>query len=79
MDCDAADLCLSAAWPSVGAGDRHPLIMTVIEPIWSTKPETANRARGRIEAILDWAKVRGYRHGENSARWRVVAFQPKLP
>jgi integrase len=46
------------------------LIMKVIEPIWATKPETANRVRGRIESILDWATVRGYRLGENPARWR---------
>jgi integrase len=46
------------------------LVMKVIEPIWSEKPETANRLRGRIESILDWATVRGYREGENPARWR---------
>jgi integrase len=46
------------------------LVMKVLEAIWSTKPETANRVRGRIEAILDWATVRGYRTGENSARWK---------
>ena len=46
------------------------LIMKVIEPIWATKPETANRVRGRIESILNWATVRGYRQGENPARWR---------
>jgi integrase len=46
------------------------LVLKVLEPIWSTKPETASRVRGRIEAILDWAKVRGYRVGENPARWR---------
>jgi integrase len=46
------------------------MVMQVIEPIWSTKSETANRLRGRIERILDWAKVRGYRDGENPARWR---------
>jgi integrase len=46
------------------------LIMKVIEPIWSEKPETANRLRGRMESILDWATVRGYREGENPARWR---------
>ena len=34
------------------------------------KPETASRVRGRIEAILDWATARGYRQGENPARWR---------
>jgi integrase len=46
------------------------LVMKVIEPVWATKPETANRVRGRIETILDWATVRGYRQGENPARWR---------
>jgi integrase len=46
------------------------LVLKVLEPIWTTKPETAGRVRGRIEAVLDWAKVRGYREGENPARWR---------
>ena len=46
------------------------LVLKVLEPIWTTKPETANRVRGRIEAILDWAKVRGLREAENPARWR---------
>jgi integrase len=46
------------------------LVMKVLEPIWSEKTETASRVRGRIESVLDWAKVRGYRAGENPARWR---------
>src|SRR5262249_15420090 len=46
------------------------LVLKVIEPLWAIKPETASRLRGRIESILDWAKVRGYRTGENPARWR---------
>lgn len=46
------------------------LVSNIIEPIWSTKTETAARIRGRIEAILDWATARGYRAGENPARWR---------
>jgi integrase len=46
------------------------LVLKVLEPIWTAKPETAGRVRGRIESILDWAKVRGYRAGENPARWR---------
>jgi integrase len=46
------------------------LVMKVVEPLWSVKPETASRVRGRIEVILDWAKVRGYRSGDNPARWR---------
>ena len=45
-------------------------VLKVIEPIWGKKTETARRLRGRIEVILDWAKVRGYRTGENPARWR---------
>jgi integrase len=47
-----------------------PHVLSVLEPIWKAKPETARRVRGRIEAILDAAKVRGYRTGENPARWR---------
>jgi integrase len=46
------------------------LVMKVIEPLWAAKPETASRLRGRVEVVLDWAKVRGYRQGENPARWR---------
>ena len=46
------------------------LVLQAIEPIWQSKTETATRVRGRIEMILDWAKVRHYREGENPARWR---------
>ncbi|MBA4142317.1 MAG: integrase arm-type DNA-binding domain-containing protein [Nitrosospira sp.] len=46
------------------------LVMRVLEPIWTTKAETAGRLRGRIESILDWATVRGYREGDNPARWK---------
>jgi len=46
------------------------LVMKVLEPIWATKTETASRLRGRIENVLDWARVRGYREGENPARWK---------
>jgi integrase len=46
------------------------LVLKVLEPIWAAKPETASRLRGRIESILDFAKVREYRDGENPARWR---------
>jgi integrase len=45
------------------------LILKCLEAIWTDKPETANRVRGRIESILDWATVRGYRTGDNPARW----------
>jgi integrase len=46
------------------------LILKVLEPIWRTKTKTASEVRGRIESILDYAKVRGFRDGENPARWR---------
>lgn len=45
-------------------------VLKVLEPIWQDKPETASRIRGRIETVLDAAKARGYREGENPARWR---------
>lgn len=46
------------------------LVMKAVEPIWTKKPETASRVRGRIESVLDWAAARGYRQGDNPARWR---------
>jgi integrase len=46
------------------------LVLRVLEPIWTKKPETAARLRGRMERILDWARVMGYRDGDNPARWR---------
>ena len=54
---------------AVGAIDVG-LVTKALEPIWTTKPETAGRVRGRMEAILDWATVRGYRTGDNPARWK---------
>lgn len=45
-------------------------IMRILSPIWATKTETATRVRGRIEKVLDWAKVQGYRTGDNPAAWR---------
>ena len=47
-----------------------PHIKAVLDPIWETKTETANRVRGRIEKILGWCAVHGYRSNENPARWR---------
>jgi len=47
-----------------------PHIIKVLEPIWKAKPETASRLRGRIERVLAWATVRGFRSGDNPARWR---------
>src|SRR6516225_3763709 len=46
-----------------------PLVLKVLEKIWYRTPETASRLRGRIAAVLDFAKVRGYRNGDNPAAW----------
>lgn len=46
------------------------LVMQVLQPIWLEKSETASRIRGRIERILGWATVSGYRKGQNPAAWR---------
>jgi integrase len=53
----------------VGAVDTG-LITQILKPIWSAKPETATRVRGRIESVLDFAKTHGWRTGENPARWK---------
>lgn len=45
-------------------------ILSVLEPIWRDKTETAKRLRGRLETVLDWATTRHYREGENPARWQ---------
>lgn len=45
-------------------------VLEVLKPIWLTKAETASRVRGRIEKVLDAAKVKGFRNGENPARGR---------
>jgi integrase len=62
------------AYPVIGAlpvcAIDTGLVVKVLEPLWTTKTETASRLRGRIESVLDWAKVRGYRDGENPARWK---------
>ncbi len=54
--------------PVAEVGTAH--VLQILEPIWKAKAETASRVRGRIETILDAAKARGYREGENPARWR---------
>jgi len=45
-------------------------VLKVLDPIWNSKPETARRVRNRIERVLDYSKARGYRDGDNPARWR---------
>ena len=56
------------AVPVADVGTAH--VMAALEPIWTAKPETASRVRGRIEAVLDYAAAREWRRGENPARWR---------
>jgi integrase len=46
------------------------MVLEALQPIWTKTPETASRVRGRIENVLDWAKARDVRAGENPARWR---------
>jgi integrase len=58
-------------------------VLAVLKPIWTTKAETASRVRGRIEKVLDAAKAKGFREGENPARWRghldhLLPKRPKL-
>ena len=54
---------------SIGDVDT-PAVLKVLEPIWRTTPETANRCRSRIEMLLDWSSARSYRTGENPAKWK---------
>ena len=61
------------AYPAIGklpvsAIDTDSM-MKILTPIWADKNETASRVRGRIEKILDWAKVNKHRSGDNPARW----------
>lgn len=71
-----------AQWESTLQNYAHPVIgakpvsevttadvIQILNPIWDTKAETANRLRGRIELILNWAKAMGHYHQENPARW----------
>ena len=45
-------------------------VIGALKPIWTEKPETANRVRQRIEAVLDYVSALGMRTGDNPARWR---------
>ena len=57
------------------------LVVQVLDPIWAKKPETAGRVRGRIEAVLDAATVRGFRQGPNSASGKAISpiSSPRAP
>lgn len=73
----------SYVYPVIGAlpvaevGTSH--VLQILEPLWKTRPETASRVRGRIETVLDAAKARELRTGENPARWRghIAQILPK--
>ena len=54
-------------------------IRRVLDPIWTTKPETASRLRGRVEAVLAYATVHGWRSGDNPARWQGFLDQIYAP
>jgi integrase len=56
-------------------------VLAILTPLWTTKPDTAKRVRGGIEIVLDYARVRGWRSGENPARWRghLKLMLPKRP
>jgi integrase len=64
----------SYVYPAIGALPVRSIetghVTSIIEPLWSAKPETASRVRGRIESVLNYAKVHGWREGDNPARWR---------
>ena len=45
------------------------LVLKVLEPLWTKTPESASRIRGRVESVLAWATVRGFRTGDNPAAW----------
>lgn len=59
-----------AIWKADVAKVDTEMVLAALRPIWSTKPETANRVRARIERVLSAAKVRGFRSGDNPAIWR---------
>jgi integrase len=61
--------CASFARLPVSKVDT-PHVLKALEPIWTEKAETASRLRARIERVLAWATVSGYRKGDNPARWR---------
>lgn len=85
------------AYPVIGKVDVQDIttdqLLEILRPIWSKTPETASRVRGRIEAVIDGARARGWRTGDNPARWkghlatrlpspvrvRAVVHHPSLP
>lgn len=86
----SADQWRASLKTHASALDKRPIsdietedVLLVLKPIWHTIPETASRVRSRIERVLDVAKVKGLRSGENPARWRghmqlLLAKQPRV-
>lgn len=86
----SADQWRASLKTHAGALDKRPIsdietedVLLVLKPIWHAIPETASRVRSRIERVLDVAKVKGLRSGENPARWRghmqlLLAKQPRI-
>jgi hypothetical protein len=79
----------AAEWPSSLQNYASPVIgkmsvadittahiSKILDPIWATKATAAQRVRGRIESILGWATVKGYRTGDNPARWKGHLQRP---
>lgn len=61
-------------FPKIGAVQVAKIetadVIATLTPIWAKKPETANRVRQRIEAVIDYTSALGIRSGDNPARWR---------
>lgn len=69
----------AAIWKADVSAVDTEMVLAALTPIWSAKAETATRVRSRIERVLDAAKARGLREGENPARWRghLASLLPK--
>jgi integrase len=65
-----ATYALPVLGPLAVAEIRPADVLRALQPIWASKTETATRLRGRIEAVLAWATVAGFREGDNPARWK---------
>jgi integrase len=65
LDAYASPVIGKLAVGSIGLDE----VLRILRPIWKEKPETASRLRGRVEAVLDYAGVHGWRKGDNPARW----------
>jgi integrase len=61
--------CAAFGDVTVSAIDKH-MVSKFLTPLWAAKAITADRTRNRVEKVLDWAKVKGFRDGENPAAWK---------